>query len=80
MKLKKVLEIKDKCSQCQNSLEIEEKHPEWNDCRKCPLGGSIEIEIQNLSSTLGLEGVILTVNTCLILEVILGKIKAKRSA
>lgn len=78
MKLEKIMEIRNKCSQCQNSLEVEKAHPEWCNCRTCPLGGRVQIEISDFSSQTGLDGVILTISPCLLLGEIISKVKVRR--
>ncbi len=78
MKLQKLVEIKARCKLGQNSLEIEKEHPEWVDCGKCLLGGSVEISTGKIDNEHGIDGVKLLVNPCMLLEELACAVKSKR--
>lgn len=75
MKLQELVKVKARCNKAQKSLEVENKHPEWTDCGKCPLGGSVEISTGRIDNQHGIDGVKLQVNPCLLLDELVGLLR-----
>ena len=78
MKVLKLMEIRARCDAAQNSLKVEKEHPEWINCRECPLGGSIEISSGKIDNEYGIDGIKLSVNPCLLLGNLASKVKKRK--